>query len=139
VKSLLFKHNLTAVLCIFIVKKCFMAKKNKRKVGVVYSTNPDYDYTFNDDLEEVEDLEPSQQKLRVLIDRKKRRGKEVTLVTGFEGNNDTLKDLGKYLKTKCGVGGSVKEGEILIQGNFRDKVVDLLVEKGYTKTKKSGG
>ncbi|MEN0047812.1 MAG: translation initiation factor [Bacteroidota bacterium] len=115
-----------------------MAKKNKKRIGVVYSTNPDYDYSF-DDGEEVEDLEPSQQKLRVLIDRKKRRGKEVTLVVGFEGTNDTLKDLGKYLKTKCGVGGSVKDGEILIQGNFRDKVVDLLVEKGYTKTKKSGG
>lgn len=126
------------VLCIFIVKSDFMAKKNKKRIGVVYSTNPDYDYSF-DDGEEVEDLEPSQQKLRVLIDRKKRRGKEVTLVVGFEGTNDTLKDLGKYLKTKCGVGGSVKDGEILIQGNFRDKVVDLLVEKGYTKTKKSGG
>ncbi|MEL6719963.1 MAG: translation initiation factor [Bacteroidota bacterium] len=115
-----------------------MGKKNKKRVGVVYSTDPDYDYNF-DDGEEIDDLEPAQQKLRVLIDRKKRKGKEVTLVTGFEGSNDTLKDLGKYLKTKCGVGGSVKDGEILIQGNFRDKIVDLLVEKGYTKTKKSGG
>ncbi|MEM8524032.1 MAG: translation initiation factor [Bacteroidota bacterium] len=115
-----------------------MAKKSKKRIGVVYSTDPDYDYNF-DDGEEVEDLEPAQQKLRVLIDRKKRRGKEVTLVTGFEGTDDTLKDLGKYLKTKCGVGGSVKDGEILIQGNLRDKVVELLVKEGYTKTKKSGG
>lgn len=116
-----------------------MGKKNKRRVGVVYSTNADYDYTHDDDFNEVEDLPPNQQKLRVFIDRKKRRGKEVTLVTGFEGTDDTLKELGKHLKSKCGVGGSVKDGEIVIQGNHRDKVVDLLKQKGYTNTKKAGG
>ncbi|MEM9887658.1 MAG: translation initiation factor [Bacteroidota bacterium] len=115
-----------------------MAKKNKRKIGVVYSTNPDYDYEY-EEKEEVEDIAPKEQKLRVLIDRKRRKGKEVTLITGFVGTSETLKALGKYLKTKCGVGGSVKEEEIIIQGNFRDKIVELLKEKGYTNTKKSGG
>jgi len=117
-----------------------MGKKNKRRVGVVYSTNDDFDYTFEEDLVEgIEDLEPSQQRLKVMIDRKKRKGKEVTLVTGFEGKEETLKDLGKYLKTKCGVGGSVKNGEILVQGAFKEKVFGLLVEKGYKQTKKVGG
>lgn len=82
---------------------------------------------------------PADQKLRVYIDRKQRRGKEVTLVTGFEGSEDELKDLGKTLKSKCGVGGSVKDYEIIIQGNQRDKVVKLLLEMGYKDTKKSGG
>ena len=117
-----------------------MGKKNKKKrIGIVFSTNPDYDYNYDDELDEVDDLEPSQQKLRVLIDRKQRGGKEVTLVTGFVGSEETLKELGKYLKQKCGVGGSAKNGEIIVQGNHRDKVVELLQQKGYTNTKKSGG
>ncbi len=111
--------------------------KKKRK-GIVFSTNPDFEYQY-DDRESEETLDPSEQKLRVFIDRKKRRGKEVTLITGFIGSDDDMKDLGKFLKSKCGVGGSVKEGEILIQGNHRDKIVQLLLDKGYTKTKKSGG
>jgi len=113
-----------------------MGKKNKKnRIGVVYSTNPEYDYNFQEDQEQ--DLLPAnQQKLRVVIDRKKRKGKEVTLVTGFVGPEDDLKDLGKYLKTKCGVGGSAKEGEILVQGDQRDQVVQLLKEKGYSNTKK---
>ena len=83
-----------------------MSKKSKKnRIGVIYSTNPDHDYDYYED-EEMDDLEPSKQKLRVLIDRKQRRGKEVTLVTGFIGTEDTLKDLGKFLKQKCGVGGS---------------------------------
>ena len=115
-----------------------MAKKKKRRDGIVYSTNPDNDYSY-DESEDQDDLEPQYQNLRVLIDRKQRKGKEVTLITGFEGSEETLKDLGKYLKSKCGVGGSVKNGEIIIQGNQRDKIVQLLVDKGYSRTKKSGG
>jgi translation initiation factor 1 len=116
-----------------------MPKKNKkRRDGIVFSTNPDFDYSYDSDQDQ-ESLPPQEQKLRVLIDRKKRRGKEVTLVIGFQGSEDDLKDLGKFLKSKCGVGGSAKDGEILIQGNKRDQVVALLIEKGYTNTKKSGG
>lgn len=112
-------------------------KKKNNRYGVSYSTDPDFDY----DQEEsnVESFPPAQQNLRVMIDRKKRKGKEVTLVVGFYGNNDDLKDLGKYLKSKCGVGGSVKDGEIIIQGSLKDRVVKLLLEKGYSKTKASGG
>ena len=110
-----------------------MAKKR-----MFYSTNPDWEPDFGDD-ETQDTLDPSEQKLYVMIDRKKRRGKEVTLETGFVGSDDDLKDIGKFLKSKCGVGGSVKDGEIIIQGNHRDKVVDLLKGKGYTKVKKSGG
>lgn len=116
-----------------------MGKKNKKnRVGVVYSTNPDYDYDYQQG-ESEESLPENQQKLRVFIDRKQRKGKEVTLITGFIGPEEDLKDLGKHLKSKCGVGGSVKDGEIIIQGNHRDRIVELLKEKGYTNTKKSGG
>ncbi len=116
-----------------------MAKKKNERIGTVYSTNPDYSYIHEDELEETEDLSANQQKLRVMIDRKKRRGKEVTLVTGFEGTKETLKELGKMLKSKCGVGGSVKDGEIIIQGNFKEKIIDLLKSEGYTNTKGVGG
>lgn len=112
-----------------------MGKKNRK--GIVYSTNPDYEYEHFED-EEQETLPPQQQKLKVMIDRKRRKGKEVTLVTGFIGTTDDLKDLGKFLKTKCGVGGSVKDGEIIIQGNHREKALKLLLDKGY-KAKPSGG
>ena len=116
-----------------------MSKKNKRRDlgGMVFSTNPDFDFNqFSDD---EESLAPADQNLRVLVDRKQRRGKTATLVTGFVGKEEDLKELGKWLKTKCGVGGSAKEGEIIIQGEQRDKVLALLLEKGYSKTKKSGG
>lgn len=112
-----------------------MGKKNK--IGVVYSTNPDYDYDF-EEKENVETLEPGHQKLRIFIDRKMRKGKEVTIVESFVGSEEDLKDLGKTLKSKCGVGGSVKDGEIIIQGNQKDKVYDLLVKMGYTNSKKKG-
>ena len=116
-----------------------MGKNNKKdRRGIVFSTNPDFEYEYEQD-EPIETPPANQQKLRVYLDRKMRKGKEVTLVTGFAGAEEDLKDLGKFLKTKCGVGGSVKEGEIIIQGNVRDKVVALLKEKGYTNTKKSGG
>ncbi len=114
-----------------------MGKKNKRQ-GIVFSTNPDFDYNYDDGSDDIETLEPNKQQLKVWIDRKKRKGKEVTLITGFVGQEDDLKDLGKTLKTKCGVGGSAKDGEIIIQGNQRDKVVALLLELGY-KAKKAGG
>lgn len=109
----------------------------KKRLGMVYSTNPDFDYEKENEPEE-ETLPPQQQKLKVSIDRKKRKGKSVTLVTGFVGSDDDLKELGKMLKTKCGVGGTVKDGEILIQGEFRDRVMELLKAEGY-KVKKSGG
>ena len=109
----------------------------KKKLNVVYSTNPDFDYSYDED-EEMELLPSNEQKLYVSIDRKRRAGKEVTLVEGFVGPNDDLKDLAKILKSKCGVGGSAKDGEILIQGKFKDKVYDLLVKEGFSVKKKGG-
>lgn len=117
-----------------------MSKKNKRRrVGVVYSTDPDFAYEYeDDDLQEPEKRPPQEQDLRVHLDRKKRKGKEVTLVSCFVGPADDLKALAKLLKTKCSVGGSIKDGVILIQGDHRDKVLLLLKNEGYTQTKKSG-
>lgn len=114
-----------------------MAKKTKDRINIVYSTNPDFEYTSTEEPEE-ETLLPSQQMLYVSLDKKQRKGKAVTLVEGFVGLDDDLKELGKTLKSKCGVGGSVKEGEILIQGDVRDKVVSLLESDGY-RVKRKGG
>lgn len=105
--------------------------------GLVFSTNPDQELDNFQESEE-ETLDVKHQQLRVQLDKKQRGGKAVTLITGFVGSIDDLKDLGKHLKTKCGVGGSVKDGEILIQGDFRQKVLDILIERGY-KAKKAGG
>lgn len=113
-----------------------MANDWKDRLGMVYSTNPDFN--FETEKEEEQTLPPQQQKLIVMLDRKKRKGKSVTLVTGFVGSEGDLKELGKMLKAKCGVGGSVKDGEIIIQGDFRERVIELLKEVGY-KVKKSGG
>ena len=102
----------------------------KSRLGVVYSTNPDFKYETPAETE-AETLPPAKQHLIVSIDRRNRGGKQVTLVTGFVGTADALKELGKTLKTKCGVGGTAKDGEITIQGDLRDKVVALLKEMGY--------
>lgn len=112
-----------------------MAKK--KKINVVYSTNPDYSYDFDEE-QEAETLDPKQQSLYVSIDRKKRAGKEVTLVEGFVGQTEDLKDLAKTLKSKCGVGGAVKDGDILIQGKFKEKVYNLLKNLGYSVKQKGG-
>jgi len=109
----------------------------KKRVNIVYSTADNFDYDFEEDVNE-ETLEPGDQKLYVSIDRKKRAGKEVTLVEGFVGDKEDLKDLAKFLKSKCGVGGSAKDGEILIQGNFKDKVYELLISRNYSVKKKGG-
>jgi len=115
-----------------------MSKKNKQLINVVYSTNPNFNYESESE-DEQETLPKNQQKLYISIDRKQRGGKDVTLVEGFVGTEEDLKELGKTLKSKCGVGGSVKDGEILIQGAFRDKIYDLLIKDGYSQTKKKGG
>lgn len=116
-----------------------MSKKNKNKrSGIVYSTNPDFEYNQENE-DDSPNISVEEQRLRIFLDRKQRAGKEVTLIAGFEGSEDSLKELGKFLKSKCGVGGSVKNGEIILQGNHRDKVLKLLVDKGYKNTKKSGG
>lgn len=103
---------------------------------MVYSTNPDF-YSEEDEQNE-EKLAPSQQDLRVHLDKKQRGGKIATLITGFNGSEEDLKELGKMLKSKCGVGGSAKDGEILVQGDHREKIMSLLLDAGY-KAKKSGG
>ncbi len=113
-----------------------MAKKER--INVVYSTNPNFSYDNIED-EDVETLSNNQQKMYVSIDRKQRAGKEVTLIEGFIGSDDDLKALGKILKSKCGGGGTAKDGEIMVQGNFKDKIFDILIKEGYTSTKKKGG
>lgn len=107
----------------------------KDRLNVVYSTNPDFSYESDSDETVAETLPLNQQPLRVGIERKNRGGKVVTLVTGFIGSDEALKELGKFLKTKCGVGGSAKDGEIVIQGDLKARVIDLLLKAGYTHTK----
>jgi len=117
-----------------------MSKKKsnswKNRDGIVYSTNEDFGYSSGQK-EEDTTLHASQQSLKVQLDKSGRAGKQVTLVTGFVGTGQDLDSLAKLLKTKCGVGGSAKEGEILIQGDVRDKLLGILSKEGY-KVKKSG-
>ncbi len=109
----------------------------KDRLGIVYSTNTGFDYDQNSS-ESEETLPAGKQDLRVLIDRKGRKGKTVTLVTGFIGTKEDLEELGKKLKSKCGTGGSAKNGEIIIQGDFADRVINYLRENSFN-VKRSGG
>lgn len=109
----------------------------KKRDGVVYSTSDNFEFRGNEGSDEVT-LPPSQQNLRVQLDKKSRGGKKVTLITGFVGKDEDLKELGKTLKIKCGVGGNSKEGEILIQGDFRTQILEYLIQAGF-KAKKIGG
>ena len=106
----------------------------KKRIGVVYSTNPDYEYS-DDSQEEADTLPKNQQKLRLNMERAGRGGKTVTLVKGFVGSDKDINALCKLLKQKCGVGGSVKDGEIIIQGDHRQRLVEVLKKEGYTQTK----
>ena len=114
-----------------------MSKKTKDIQGVVYSTNPNFKYNVNSP-STTETIKPQQQDLRIILDRKSRGGKTVTLIAGFVGKEADLEKLGKELKSKCGVGGTVKDGEILIQGDHRDRIILLLQAAGF-KAKKAGG
>ncbi len=114
-----------------------MSNDWKERLGVVFSTNPDFKYE-NEGIEEKSTLPANKQNLKVQLDRKKRAGKSVTLVTGFVGTDADLNSLGKMLKTKCGVGGTAKDGEILIQGDFVARVMEILIKEGY-KVKRVGG
>ena len=107
---------------------------HKKRVGVVFSTNPDYEYS-DDSQEETNTLPKNQQKLRLNMERAGRGGKTVTLVKGFVGSAEDITSLCKLLKQKCGVGGSVKDGEIIIQGDHRQRLVEILKKEGYTQTK----
>lgn len=106
----------------------------KKRLDIVYSTNPDYHY--KEEGNEENDTQPKEkQLLRISLDKRNRKGKAVTLVTGFTGSDDDLQELGRMLKTKCGVGGSAKEGEIIIQGDHREKVLAILQKEGYAKSR----
>lgn len=106
----------------------------KKRLDIVYSTNPDYHYQKED--EDTEDTLPKEkQLLRISLDKRNRKGKAVTLVTGFRGSDEDLQELGKLLKMRCGVGGSAKEGEIIVQGDHRTKVLDILQNEGYAKAR----
>ncbi len=117
---------------IFVIKIELKMKNNdwKDRLNVVYSTNPDFKYETTDD-ENAETLPKEKQNLRIMLDKKNRGGKVVTLITGFIGKDDDKKELCRMLKTKCGVGGSVKEEGIIIQGDFKQKVNEILSKEGY--------
>lgn len=106
----------------------------KSRLNVVYSTNPDFAYETEESSEQ-ETLEKEKQLLRIQLDKRNRKGKAVTLITGFVGKDADLQTLGKLLKTKCGVGGSAKDGEIIVQGDHRNKVLEILQKEGYAKAR----
>jgi translation initiation factor 1 len=106
----------------------------KDRLNVVYSTNPDFKYETENE-EEQDTLPKEKQQLRISLDKRNRKGKAVTLITGFIGSGEDLEALGKFLKVKCGVGGSAKDGEIIIQGDFRKKILELLQKEGYAKSR----
>ncbi len=106
----------------------------KKRIGVLYSTNKDFQYDYDEE-EIVETIAKDKQNLRVSIDRSHRKGKEVTLVKGFIGRDEDIDALHKELKKKLGIGGSAKDGEIILQGNHVTKLIELLKSMGYTKTK----
>lgn len=106
----------------------------KNRLGVLYSTNLDFAYT-TDEVEEATTLPPDKQRLRLSLSKKQRGGKEVSLITGFVGTTEDLEALGKLLRQRCGVGGSTKDGEILVQGDQREKLRKVLLELGYRQTK----
>lgn len=107
-----------------------MKNVKKERINIVYSTNPDFDYEYEQPMEAAT-LPPEKQHLRVLLDSKQRKGKTVTLIQGFIGREDDLKTLAKFLKNKCGTGGSVKDGEIILQGEVREKVISILCDRQY--------
>ncbi|MDR0682401.1 MAG: translation initiation factor [Dysgonamonadaceae bacterium] len=106
----------------------------KERLNVVYSTNPDFQYE-RESTREPDILPKEKQLIKIQLDKKNRNGKKVTLITGFTGKEDDLQALGKLLKTKCGVGGSAKENEIIVQGDFRNKVLEILQKEGFAKAK----
>lgn len=106
----------------------------KDRLNIVYSTNPDYQYQ-SENIQEQDTLPKEKQLLKISLDKRNRGGKKVTLITGFIGKEEDLQILGKMLKVKCGVGGSAKDGEIIIQGDFRNKLMELLHKEGYTKAR----
>lgn len=106
----------------------------KERLGMVYSTNPNFQYDTGGE-EEEDTLPKEKQLLRISLDKRNRGGKAVTLVTGFRGASADLAALGKLLKVRCGVGGSVKDGEIIVQGDLRQKVLEILQKEGYTKSR----
>jgi translation initiation factor 1 len=114
-----------------------MSKNKKNRKNVVYSTNPDFGFE-HEESEEKETLAPNEQRLTALLDRKMRKGKSVTIIADFVGRELDLKALGKTLKVKCAVGGAAKDGEIILQGDVREKAIKLLMELGYN-VKRSGG
>jgi translation initiation factor 1 len=123
---------------LFLLLQKKLMSKNKNITGnIVYSTNSEFTYE-TDEEGQLETLPPQKQNLKIWLDRKQRKGKVVTLITGFSGSEDDLSNLAKMLKTKCGVGGSAKEGEIIIQGDVRNKVMEILAKEGY-KAKIAGG